>query len=124
MSTIKDKPKFYYIRQDDVWKNINELISKHIGASNVYLDLPNRHTVLDVTITNPTPDEKGDIGKYGYIHLYITIVDDNNLRRLEVEGTWRYDCTQPINLFEPNDSLVIHHLLPIKAIQQIEGAKK
>lgn len=123
MSINKTKSGLYYIRQDDVWTNINELIGKHIGVTNVYLDLPNRHTVLDVTVTNPTPDEKGNVGKYGYVHVYITIVDDNNLRRLEVEGTFRYDCTRPINLFEPNDTMIIHHLLPIKAIQQFEGAK-
>ena len=114
----------YYIRQDDVWKNINELIAKSIGVSSVYLDLNNRQTRLEITITNPTPNEEGVVSKYGYVHVYITILDNNHTRRLEVEGVWRYECTQPIDLFKPNDEMVHHHLLPIEAIQKFEGAKK
>lgn len=113
-----------YIRHDDVWKNINELIAKRVGVSSVYLDLHNRHTRLEVTITNPTPNNEGVVSKYGYVHVYITVLDDDHIRRLEIEVAWRYDCTKPIDLFKHNDEMVYHHLLPVKAIQKFEGAKK
>ena len=124
MSPIQAKSGIHYIRQTDVWRNIDKLIDKHIGITSFYLDLPNRHTALNVTVTNPTPDEKGVTNRYGYIHVCIDVIDDDSTRRLEVEGTLRYDCTQPIDLFKPNDVLIINHVLPFEAIKQFEGVKK